>query len=45
MSNQYDDARQDAASHATVSTARCTHEPDNEPLSSRVRTHWAQPAN
>ena len=30
MSNQYDDARQDAA--------RCTPEPDNEPLSSRVRT-------
>lgn len=45
MSNQYDDARQDAASPATVSTARCTHEPDNEPLSSRVRTHWAQPTN
>ena len=28
MSNQYDDARQDAA--------RCTPEPDNEPLSSRA---------
>ena len=30
MSNQYDDARQDAA--------RSTPEPDNEPLSSRART-------
>lgn len=30
MSNQYDDARQDAA--------RSTTEPDNEPLSSRART-------